>query len=242
LQGCVISGNRGDGVDVQRTQTTIDLGMPRLALTGCTISGGAARGVAITGHGVGAASLSGGKVAARLTGNTISANAGVGLLVTEASDNADGDDVTEVWLDSNDIAGNLTVSTGPSALAGGILFSASDANSRVQLRGFLGNRVHGNGRHEIGFELVQNDGMPWKLSSDIATGGTPCAAASKPNSVYCYDFVPGSDFGIAVASATIHLEVKGMHFQNVPPSGGRDYSALIPVSEVTLACAPQPCQ
>ncbi|MES1204747.1 MAG: right-handed parallel beta-helix repeat-containing protein [Pseudomonadota bacterium] len=242
VQGCTVAGNGGDGIDVQRTQTTADVGTPRFALTGSTITGGAARGVALTGHGPGTGALSGGKVAARLNGNTISSNAGVGLLVAEAADNADGDDVTEVWLEDNDVGGNLTVAPVAPTLAGGVLFASSGAGTRILLRGFLGNRVHGNGRHEIGFDLAQNDGTPWKLTSDTSGGASTCAAAAKPNFVYCYDYVPGSDFGIAVAAAGIHLDVKGMHFQNVPPSGGRDHSAVIPTSEITALCSAQACQ
>jgi hypothetical protein len=107
---------------------------------------------------------------------------------------------------------------------------------------FLGNRVHGNGRHEIGFELAQNNGTPWNLSSNSGgvDGATACADVAKPNWAYCY---AGSqtDVAIAIAAAGIHVNVRNMHFQSATPAPGADYSMTIPVGEVASPCAAQAC-
>ncbi|MEO5769014.1 MAG: right-handed parallel beta-helix repeat-containing protein, partial [Polyangia bacterium] len=245
IQNLQITGNGQDGVDLQRTQTAAQSGY-RLVFASNTVSGNGGRGIALTGKGVGPGVLLGGKVGVRLERNTVSGNAGVGIYVTEWADAADGDDVTEVSMDSNDVAGNLTAAaTAPSSLlAGGVFFARSDATTRLVLGSYLGNRVHGNGRHEIAFDLAQDGGAAWNLSSnasavDMATG---CADAAEPNSVYCYDTVMGQDLGIAVSSSAIHVNVQNMHFQNAAPLAGRDYSLGIPMAEVTIPCAPLLCQ
>ncbi len=246
VQNGAFSGNGGDGVDLQRTQTAAQTGY-RFVFAGNTVSGNVGRGLALTGKGIGTGVLSGGKVGVRLEDNTVTGNGDVGIYVTEGADAADGDDVTEVLMDSNDVGGNLTAAASAPVgiLAGGIYFARTDASTKILLGGFLGNRVHGNGRHEIGFDLAQNNGMPWNLSSGSAAVdmATACADEAKPNWVYCYDTLPmGQDVGIATASSGIHVDVRSMHFQNASPSGGRDYSLAIPSSEISISCAAAVCQ
>jgi hypothetical protein len=241
VHGCAVAGNGGDGIDAQRTQTTAQVTVAQLLLTGNMVAGNAGRGIALTGQGAGTGVLLGGKVGARLTGNTVSANVGVGVYVTEAPDNSDGDDITEVWMETNDIGGNLTTAGAATILAGGVFFASSDSSTRILLHSFLGNRVHGNGKSEIGFNLIQNDGTPWNLSSDPTGTATACDVAAEPNAVYCYDTFPG-DFAIAVSGTTVHLNVKGMQFQYATATPGRDFTATIPATEITAFCAPQVCQ
>jgi hypothetical protein len=245
IRNLEITANGGDGVDLQRTQTAAQSGY-RLVFASNTVSGNSGRGIAVTGKGAGPGELLGGKVGVRLERNAVTGNAGVGVYVTEESDAADGDDVTEVSMDGNDVGGNMTAAaTAPgSLLGGGIFFARSDATTRVILGSYLDNRVHGNGRHEIAFDLSQEGGSAWNLSSnasavDMATG---CADAAKPNSVYCYDTIMGQDLAIAVASSAIHVNVQNMHFQNAAPLAGRDYSLGIPMTEITVPCAPLLCQ
>ncbi|MBC8132041.1 MAG: right-handed parallel beta-helix repeat-containing protein, partial [Deltaproteobacteria bacterium] len=246
IQNLTISGNGGDGFDAQRTQTAAQIGY-RLVFAGNSIVSNGGRGIALTGKGTGAGSgtLLGGKVGVRLERNTVTNNAGVGIYVTESVDAPDGDDVTEVSMDTNDVGGNLTAAaTAPvEILAGGVFFARSDLTTRIVLGSFLGNRVHGNGRHEIGFDVAQDGGAAWNLSSnasgvDMATG---CAATAKPNTITCYDTVMGQDLAIAVASPGIPVNVQGMHFQNANPIAGRDYSLAIPAAQIAVACTPQAC-
>jgi len=201
----------------------------------------AGRGVALTGQGTGTGTAAGGKVGALLSGNTIAANGGAGVYVTEAADAIDGDDTTELWFDGNDVGNNLTASAAASGLAGGLYFAISDASTHLQLRAFSNNRVHGNGRAEIGFDLPQADGTPWNLSATASTPSALCSDAAGPSYVYCYDNFPG-DYAIAVASASVHLDVKGMHFQDAPAIAGVDFSPTIPTTEINSFCAPQACQ
>jgi hypothetical protein len=241
VQGCTVSSNGGDGIDLQRTQATTQTMMHLTSIAGSTVSGNAGRGIALSGKGAGTGAL-GGKVGAALTGNMVSLNGGVGIYVSEATDAADGDDVTEVWIESNDVSGNMTASSASSGIsAGGIFFASADATTRVQLRSFFGNRIHGNGFAEVGFSLVQNDTLPWNLSSRATDLASVCSDASMPNYIYCYGAF-SNDYGITVSSTSIHLLAKGIHFQNSPAIAGRDLSPGIPETEVPNVCTPQACQ
>ena len=162
------------------------------------------------------------------------------MYVTEAADAIDGDDTTELWFDGNDVGNNLTAPMSASGLAGGLYFATSDASTQLQLRTFSSNRVHGNGRAEIGFDLPQADGMPWNLSA-TADPSALCTDAAGPSYVYCYDNFPG-DYAIATGSASVHVNVKGMHFQETPAIAGVDFSSTIPSTEINSFCAPQACQ
>jgi len=240
-QSCKITANGDDGVDAQRTQANSLLAQPQFVLSGSTVSSNLGRGVALTGKGVGTGTLLlGGKVGAQLVGNTIASNAGVGVYVSEATDGADGDDVTEVWLEANDIGNNQTATVPATTLAGGVFFASADATTRIMLRQFLANKVHGNGAAEVGFNLSQNDTAAWNLSSNPVDPTTWCAPVEEPNAIYCYDRIPG-DLAIAVSGTTIHVNVRGMHFQNVPVAAGRDYSTTIPGTEISSVCAPVAC-
>jgi hypothetical protein len=245
FQNGILSQNAGDGVDFQRTQANAQTGY-RFVFAGNEVSANGGRGIALTGKGTGtAATLLGGKVGVRLERNNVTGNAGVGVYLTESTDAADGDDITEVMMDSNDIAGNLTsAATAPAAtLAGGVFVARADATTRVLLGVFLGNRVHGNGRHEIGFEVAQNNGAAWNLSSSSGgvDGATACADEAKPNAVYCY---AGSltDLGVAIAASGIHVSARNMHFGQTTPAAGVDYSLAIPAGEIASPCAAQSCQ
>lgn len=241
VAAATISHNGVDGVDLQRTQAASLVQVAQFTLTGSTISGNTGRGVALTGQGTGTGASAGGKVGATLSGNTLTMNGGAGVYVTEAPDAIDGDDTTELWFSGNDVAGNLTASAGASGLAGGLYFATSDASTHIQLRAFARNRVHGNGRAEIGFDLQQADGMPWNLSAMAADPAGLCSDAAGPSYVYCYNNFPG-DYAIATASASVHVTVKGMHFQEAPALAGMDFSPTIPTTEINSFCAPQPCQ
>jgi hypothetical protein len=241
MTSVTVSGNAGDGIDLQRTQAATRLNMSQFTLSGSTITANGGRGVALSGQGVGAAAAAlGGKVAAALNGNTISTNSGVGVYVTEGADAADGDDVTELWFQQNDVGANMTSASASSPLAGGVLFTTSDATTRVLLRSFLGNKVHGNGHSQIGFTLAQDDGAAWNLTASTSGATSLCEDASMPNAAYCYDGFPG-DYGIAVMPPTIPLQAKGIHLGAAPAVSGRDYSPGIPTGEITSVCAPLSC-
>jgi len=175
------------------------------------------------------------------------------------SDGLAGTTFSEVLLEGNIIRSNLyRATTAPaSIIAGGVFFanntSVAAAPTNVVLANFIGNSVFGNGRHEIGFDIVQANGQAWDLSSEspAVDQASVCSATAKPNKVYCYDSVPGSDLGIAVSTpATIPVKIKGMSFQNLPPTGGRDFSAGVaeptvltpePTAGVFLSCAATVC-
>jgi hypothetical protein len=240
VSACSIQSNTGDGIDVQRSQPASLNGAAQLTVDGCNLAANGGRGIALSGLGAGPGALAGGKVAAHLTKNTVKGNANVGVFVSEAADSIDGEDVTELWAEDNDVTGNLTTSVPSTVMAGGFFFASSDATTRVVLRSFLGNAVHGNGRAEIGFDLIQDDAQPWNLSSRAADPSALCSDSADSNSVYCYDMYPG-DYAIAVSSTSVHLQVKGMHFQDALALGGRDFTAGIPSSEITAFCPPRSC-
>jgi len=241
VQGCTVSGNGSDGIDLQRTQANTQTMMHLTSISGSTVSGNAGHGIALSGKGEGAGALAGGKVGAALTGNMVSLNGGVGIFVSEASDAADGDDITEAWIEGNDVGGNLTTSTAAGIIAGGVFFASADVTTRIQLRSFFGNRIHGNGFSEVGFNLIQNDTLPWNLSSHAADAGAVCSDVSTPNFIYCYGSF-SNDYAIAVTGTSIHLMAKGIHFQNAPAIAGLDLSPGIPATEFPNVCAPQTCQ
>ena len=241
VSGATVSHNGVDGIDLQRTQPASLVQVAQFTLTGSTVSNNVGRGVALTGQGTGTGASAGGKVGATLSGDTFAMNGGAGVYVTEAPDAIDGDDTTELWFSGNDVSGNLTASATSSGLAGGLYFATSDASTHIQLRAFASNRVHGNGRAEIGFDLQQADGTPWNLSATAADPSTLCSDAAGPSYVYCYNNFPG-DYAIATASASVHVAVKGMHFQEAPALAGMDFSPTIPTTEINSFCAPQPCQ
>ena len=240
MTAATVSANGADGIDLQRTQPAALVRVAQFSLSNSMISSNAGRGVALTGQGTGTGTAAGGKVGALLSGNTIAANGGAGVYVTEAADAIDGDDTTELWFDGNDVGNNLTAPMSASGLAGGLYFATSDASTQLQLRTFSSNRVHGNGRAEIGFDLPQADGMPWNLSA-TADPSALCTDAAGPSYVYCYDNFPG-DYAIATGSASVHVNVKGMHFQETPAIAGVDFSSTIPSTEINSFCAPQACQ
>jgi len=240
VSACAIESNGADGIDVQRSQPATLSGVAQLTVDGCRVAANGGRGIALSGLGAGPGALAGGKVAVHLTKNTIKGNANVGVFVSEATDAIDGEDVTELWAEDNDVAGNLTTSVPSTVMAGGFFFASSDTTTRVMLRSFLGNQIHGNGRAEIGFALVQDDAQPWNLSARAADPSALCSDSADSNAVYCYDTYPG-DYAIAVSSTSVHLEVKGMHFQDTPALGGRDFTAGIPSSEITAFCPPRSC-
>lgn len=240
VSACTIQGNTADGIDAQRSQPASLYGVAQLTVDGCTVAANGGRGIALSGRGAGPGALAGGKVGAHLTKNLVKGNANVGVFVSEAADAVDGEDVTELWAEDNDVTGNLTTSVPSTVMAGGFFFAASDATTRVMLRSFLGNTIHANGRAEIGFDLIQDDAQPWNLSARAADPSALCSATADSNAVYCYDTYPG-DYAIAVSSTSVHLEVKGMHFQDTTALGGRDFTAGIPPSEITAFCAPRPC-
>jgi len=241
MMAATVSANGADGIDLQRTQPASTVQLSQFTLSNSTVSSNTGRGVALTGQGTGTGTAAGGKVGATLSGNIIATNGGAGVFVTEAADAIDGDDTTELWFDGNDVGNNLTASSAASGLAGGLYFAASDASTHLQLRAFSNNRVHGNGRAEIGFDLPQADGMPWNLSATASSPSALCTDAAGPSYVYCYNNFPG-DYAIATASASVHVSVKGMHFQNAPALAGVDFSPTIPTTEINSFCAPQACQ
>jgi len=268
IAGATVEGNGGDGIDVRSTvpvtvgtstvrnntesgievlgsQVTAQAGY-RFLLQGGTISGNWERGVEL--------SQETAKVGARIENATIATN---GLEGVRVSDALAGTVFSEVLLEGNTIRGNLTrAATAPAGIiAGGVFFANGTANAptRVVLGNFIGNSVFGNGRHEIGFDIAQDNGQAWDLSSEspAVDQASVCSATAKPNKVYCYDTVPGSDLGVAVSTpATIPVKIKGMSFQNLPPTGGRDFSAGIaeptvltpePTAGVFLSCTATAC-
>jgi hypothetical protein len=267
VAGATVQGNGGDGIDVRSTvpvtvgtstvrnnsesgvevlgsQNTAQMGY-RFLLTGGTVSGNWERGVEL--------SQETAKVGARIEGVTISGNGYEGVRISDA---LSGGTFSEVLMEDNTISGNLTRSaTAPAGIiAGGVFFANSGVAgpTRVVLGNFIGNRVFGNGRHEIGFDIAQDNGQPWDLSSEspAVDQAMVCSATAKPNRVYCYDTVPGSDLGVAVVPTTIGVKIKGMSFQNLPPTGGRDFSAGVPeptvltpepTAGIFLSCAATAC-
>ena len=238
--GATVVRNGVDGIDLQRTQPASLTQTAQFTLTTSTISGNVGRGIALTGQGTGTGASAGGKVGATLSGNTIAMNGATGVYVTEAPDAIDGDDTTELWFSGNDVSGNLTAAGSATGLAGGLYFATSDASTHIQLRAFSNNRVHANGRAEIGFDLQQADGTPWNLSATASDPSALCTDAAGPSYVYCYNNFPG-DYAIATASASVHVSVKGMHFQDAPALAGMDFSPTIPTTEINSFCAPQSC-
>jgi hypothetical protein len=236
-----IRNNTANGVNVRGSQATDQTGY-RFLLNGGTVSGNWDRGVVLSQQTVGAGmSAVNYKVGARVENATISGNGLEGLRV---SDEAAGTQSTEVLIESNTISGNLTRAATADAgiIAGGVFFAAGGANTptRILLGNFIGNSVFRNGRHEIGFNVDQNNGQPWDLSSEspAVDQAMVCSASAKPNKVYCYDTVPGEDLGVAVTTG-VNVKIKGMSFQNLPPTGGRDFSAAIPEPTVLT---PEPTQ
>jgi hypothetical protein len=241
LATSTVRNNLATGVEVRGSQSTAVTGY-RFLLNGGTVSGNWDRGVILSQQRVGTGmSAVDYKVAARVENATISGNGYEGLRV---SDEAGGTGFTEVLIESNTISGNLTrAATAPAdILAGGVFFATGAVNTptRIILGNFIGNSVFRNGRHEIGFDVAQNNGQPWDLSSEspAVDQAMVCSASAKPNKVYCYDVVPGEDLGVAVTTG-VNVKIKGMSFQNLPPTGGRDFSATIPEPTVLT---PEPTQ
>jgi len=241
-----IRRNSRNGINVLGSQNTAQAGY-KFLLQGGTVSGNWARGVFLAQETL--------KVGARIENATISGN---GLEGVRISDSLTGATFTEVLMEGNTISGNLSRSATADVdiIAGGVFFANSGVNgpTRVVLGAFIGNSVFANGRHEIGFDIAQN-GFPspaWDLSSTspAVDQAMVCSATAKPNKVYCYDTIPGSDLGVAVSSTMIAVKIKGMSFQNLPPTGGRDFSAGIaeptvltpePTAGIFLSCAATAC-
>jgi hypothetical protein len=231
VTGSTIRNNTESGVEVLSSQNTTEMGY-RFLLTGGTVSGNWERGVEL--------SQQIGKVGARVEGVAISGN---GLEGVRISDEIPGAPVTEVLMEDNTISGNLTRSATADAniTAGGVFFAmhrnaagtaqnAASTPTRVSLGNFIGNSVFRNGRSEIGFDITQEGGAAWDLSSEspAVDQAMVCSTAAKPNKVYCYDTVPGEDLGVSVIPTTIPIKIKGMSFQTLPPTGGRDFSSGVP--------------
>jgi len=196
--------------------------------------------------------LQGGKVAADIHGTTISGNLGVGLYVSEADNSAADDDITEVNLQSNTVTGNLTATfdaTEPQA--GGIYFAASDPDgvggtaedvgcngglcTRIRAEKILGNTISCNGksRAQVGFTVPQRAALAdaataWDLGSagmgsvDMAM---VCSATALPNTINGY-FV-GTAPGLFVSTGLIHISAVGVHWKNMVPSAGSDFSSVL---------------
>ncbi|MES1158013.1 MAG: right-handed parallel beta-helix repeat-containing protein [Haliangium ochraceum] len=277
INNATISGNGpatgtvGGGVDIQRSQATSQTGYLAkltnnaitankgcgLALTGGDSHIGGVAGPVVCGVGVAAPAGLGGKVSADIENNTISGSVGVGLYISEAPDAADGNDITEVIVQSNVISGNLSTASGTEPIAGGVYIAASNADDSatpsatqigctandsanctyVRVEKFLGNTVRCNGRHEIGFGVPQRTagaraGNAWDISSaamsvDMATA---CSASALTNTITGYGSTPGVDLGVAVTDGDIHVTALGVHWQNGVPSAGVDYSAALGVA------------
>jgi hypothetical protein len=251
--------NAGSGVDVHESQNTGQSGY-QIKMSGAfQVLGNGRRGIVLSG------TL--GKVGARMEDEgtnhpVISGNHLEGLRVSEASPNAA--DFTEVLLEGADVFDNLSdfATARASIFAGGVFFAAArdtpytPANlpTRVSMgvSTFLANHVYRNGRHEIGFDIFQQNQMtptvlpgqcavaaptctpgssqeaPWDLSTDAAgvAEGTICGATSKTNTVTCYDTTPGSDLGVAIPeNVQIPVKIKAMHWQVQNPGQGRDFTA-----------------
>ena len=232
LTTCTITGNTGDGVQVHKSPTTGPAGEGiRFVLSGSTINLNKGRGVAFTGAS---------QVGARVETNKISANALTGLLVSDGA--AEG--TTFVTIKDNDIFGNLTAKAtldSTKVLAGGVWFTNAQvpgtpvAGLKVQLTKFLGNKVHGNGFNQIGFDLAQADATPWVISSDTTSeiASAACDPAAKPNSVYdyCSPFL-----GVAVSNPAISVTAKGLFWAAAPPVSMTDFSPMGVTA--TASCSP----
>jgi hypothetical protein len=194
----------------------------------------------------------GGKVSGNLEKNEVSGNLGVGIYVSEAPDDGNEADVTEVILQQNTIVGNLTATFDEvEPFAGGLYFAASDADgvpspatvdqvacsgsapapcTRVRAERLLGNTIACNGRNELGFGVPQrsdsNSGLPWDIGS--ATGSVDmalaCSAAAFPNTLSGYARIPGTDLGLAVTTGLIHVDAVGVAWARTVPAAGLDYS------------------
>ena len=229
-----VSGNQSDGVNVAQSQNTTVNGY-QLLLSGSTITGNG-NTAANDGRGVFLSASS--KVGVRLEGNHITGNVLEGVRVQGRVALSP----TEVIFNSNHITGNLTdVANAPAGtLAGGVFFAGPGA---IKLGQFIGNRVFGNLSNEIGFDVAQDisqgNPLPWDLSSDAAgvDMGTTCGATALPNYVYCYGAT--GQLGVAVNPATLQVKIKGMHWANMNPTGGADFTSGIPEPTVL---APEPAQ
>jgi hypothetical protein len=143
VSACAIEGNGADGIDVQRSQPASLSGQAQLTVDGCRVAANGGRGIALSGLGAGPGALAGGQLAVHLTKNTIKGNANGGVFVSEAADAIDGEDVTELCAEDNDVTGSLTTSVPSTVSTGGFFLASSDAITRVMVRSFLGNQVHG---------------------------------------------------------------------------------------------------
>jgi hypothetical protein len=238
-----INMNTGDGIEVASGQPTTTSGFQTVAVSNM-ITQNAGRGVYLSGLGP--------RTEMSLQGNTISGNGLEGVRITELG----AAQPTVVALLNNTITGNLTTAAAAPAhiLAGGLYITDNDLAGSEQEGGVqvilgeaLGNRIFDNGRHEIGFDVAQNDGAggPWDLSSNA--GGvdatTLCQAAANPNYAYCYG-PTGTNMAIAIpAGSNIEVKAKGMHFQQTNPVAGLDFSSEIPGPPpgcVSGMCTPEP--
>ncbi len=253
-----ISTNTGDGIEVQASQDTAQSGYRFVSGTNMIRTNGS-RGVFL--------SAFVNRVGARIENSQITGNVLEGVRASEQVNN--GTVITEVLMEGNTISGNLTsAATAPThIIAGGVFFTNLNpagtmaSNSvRVSLTSFLGNRVFGNGRHEMGFDLHQwphtsaADAPAWNLSSASASvdQAAVCGDAARPNYFGCYDNpgMAGQDMAVVIPMAAIGPEVgggtamvrvkaKGVHFQTLPPLGGRDFSDNIPAP---MTVSPEPAE
>jgi parallel beta-helix repeat protein len=232
VQSNTLSNNHGAGIEVIQSQNT-DVQGYQIVIGGLATDGTASTTArnTITGNwGNGVLLTASGKVGARLEGNTISTNGLEGIRVTQSAGSGA---PAEVLIQSNSVSGNLTrsASADEDIVAGGVNFADEpelEATSAITLGTFLGNRVFGNARNQIGFNIPQAGGAPWNLSSQSGSVDMAlvCSDSALPNFVYCYGV---GQLGVAVTPNLVDLiKVKGMHWQTLPPAGGRDFSSGIP--------------
>jgi hypothetical protein len=183
-------------------------------------------GLDILGNGTGATKFPGiwlrgstGNVTATIRSNLVHGNGNTGILVEQGTGNA-----TRTLQQFNDVFQNALTLASDATTVGGILFRTSST-----LTAFGGNRVHGNGGHQLGFNAPPNlPATQWSIAS------TACNASS--NSLFCY---AAGKVGLNVAPL-VTVDAANVHWQVAMPAAGADYSATGTVLNATpsLACTP----
>jgi hypothetical protein len=241
IRNAAIAGHPQDGVHVNLTNTG-----PSVTVTGSQISGNGTDGAADRGgvvvlsapsgtasdavtldgldihdNGAGASGFgvllagSAGDVTATIRHSTIHDNRDQGIRVARTGAHS-----TRAAITDNDVHTN---NTGAARQVGGILFATPST-----LTAFTGNRIHDNGRDELGFDAPPATGATWV----IATPG----CGPDHNAITCYG--PG-DFGLRVSAATT-VDARGTTWAHPAPSAATNDVSAVQGStvEAGAACPP----
>ena len=211
VKGGSITGNVIQGVRVERAP--IVGGSSAVLLEDVDIASNGASG----NDGAGLNIYAVGESSVRLVGSRVRTNRGPGVVVEQTAGTA------LLAIEGTDVAGN---NTGNQHAVGGIDFATP-----ATLTAFRGNKIHGNGGHEVGIAAAPNGGTTWTLGSGA------CDATS--NKIYCYG---AGSVGLHVsAPAPIAVNAANTSFSNATPVADSDWrfeGAGGHTVQVTPACAP----